>query len=118
MAYDPLTGRYTPDTPVATPKTRLQTFQEEKAQRDADRAVAKKAQEDATAAAFANKPADEPGFTWRFVTLAGGGGEWRKYASSTGLTGGGGGGDTGTAASDKAPSPLAIRAVLAAKRFL
>ncbi len=109
MAYDPLTGRYTPDTPVATPKTRLQTFQEEKAQRDADRAIAKKAQEDATAAAFANKPADEPGFTWRFVTLAGGGGEWRKYASSTGLTGGGNGGDTGTAAADLAARQEAAR---------
>jgi hypothetical protein len=113
MAYDPLTGRYTPDpTPTpfgqagsatVKPKTRLQQFQEEKAQRDADIAVAKKAQQDATAAAFANKPADEPGFTWRFVTLAGGGGEWRKYKSSTGPTGGGddGGGDTGgTAAAD------------------
>jgi len=108
MAYDPLTGRYTPDTPVATPKTRLQTFQEEKAQRDADRAIAKKAQEDATAAAFANKPADEPGFTWRFVTLAGGGGEWRKYASSTGLTGGDGG-NTSTAAADLAARQEAAR---------
>ena len=96
MAYDPLTGRYTPDTPAPAPKTRLQTFQEEKAQRDADRAVAKQAQEAATAAAFANKPADIPGFTWRFVTLAGGGGEWRKYASSTGPTGGGGGAGSGT----------------------
>jgi hypothetical protein len=108
MAYDPLTGRYTPDTPVATPKTRLQTFQEEKAQRDADRAIAKKAQEDATAAAFANKPADEPGFTWRFVTLAGGGGEWRKYASSTSLTGGDGG-NTSTAAADLAARQEAAR---------
>jgi hypothetical protein len=75
---------------TTAPKTNLQKFQEEKAQRDADIAVAKKAQEDATAAAFANKPADEPGFTWKFITLAGGGGEWRKYKSSTGLTGGDG----------------------------
>jgi hypothetical protein len=80
-----------PAAPTKT-KTKLETFQEEKAQRDADIAVAKRAQEDATAAAFANKPADEPGFTWRFVTLAGGGGEWRKYKSSTGPTGGGDGG--------------------------
>jgi hypothetical protein len=88
--------------PAAPTKTKLQTFQEEKAQRDADIAVAKKAQEDATAAAFANKPADEPGFTWRFVTLAGGGGEWRKYKSSTGPTGGGdtGGGTGGNATQD------------------
>jgi hypothetical protein len=87
---------------AAAPKTKLQQFQEEKAQRDADIAVAKKAQEDATAAAFANKPADEPGFTWRFVTLAGGGGEWRKYKSSTGLTGGDGdpGKGSGNAAED------------------
>ena len=90
-----------PAAPTKT-KTKLETFQEEKAQRDADVAVAKKAQEDATAAAFANKPADEPGFTWRFVTLAGGGGEWRKYKSSTGPTGGGdtGGGTGGNATQD------------------
>jgi hypothetical protein len=85
-----------PAAPTKT-KTKLETFQEEKAQRDADVAVAKRAQEDATAAAFANKPADEPGFTWRFVTLAGGGGEWRKYKSSTGPTGGG---DTGGGSGD------------------
>jgi hypothetical protein len=85
-----------PAAPTKT-KTKLETFQEEKAQRDADVAVAKKAQEDATAAAFANKPADEPGFTWRFITLAGGGGEWRKYKSSTGPTDGG---DTGGGSGD------------------
>jgi hypothetical protein len=90
---------------TTAPKTNLQKFQEEKAQRDADIAVAKKAQEDATAAAFANKPADEPGFTWRFVTLAGGGGEWRKYKSSTGPTGGG---DTGSGSGNNATQDLLL----------
>ena len=91
---------------TTAPKTNLQKFQEEKAQRDADIAVAKKAQEDATAAAFANKPADEPGFTWRFITLAGGGGEWRKYKSSTGPTGGG---DTGSGSGNNATQDLLLK---------
>jgi hypothetical protein len=91
---------------TTAPKTNLQKFQEEKAQRDADIAVAKKAQEDATAAAFANKPADEPGFTWRFISLAGGGGEWRKYKSSTGPTGGG---DTGSGSGNNATQDLLLK---------
>lgn len=95
--------------PVQTPvaKTRLQQYQEDKAQRDADIAIAKKAQEDATNAAFANKPADEPGYTWQFIKLAGGGGEWRKYKSSTG-GGGGGAGDTGTGTGTTATQDLLL----------
>jgi hypothetical protein len=91
---------------TTAPKTNLQKFQEEKAQRDADIAVAKKAEEDAKAAAFANKPADEPGFTWKFITLAGGGGEWRKYKSSTGPTGGG---DTGSGSGNNATQDLLLK---------
>ena len=99
-------GGTAPTVEADVPKTKLQQFQEDKAQRDADIAVAKKAQEDAKAAAFANKPADEPGYTWKFITLAGGGGEWRKYKSSTG--GGGGGSDTGSGSGGNATQDLLL----------